>query len=73
MLCVDQQLSKKAYLVEGKLSIADLFAFAYIENAFMVQLPLDSYSNIKRWFEVIQLRKSVKRSHEKLDFSLLLS
>lgn len=66
MEMVNQHLAKNKWLTGSHLSIADLFAFAYVETAEKSQFSLDPYPIVKKWFEEIQGRDSIHKAHQRL-------
>lgn len=69
---VDSHLKDKAYLCGEALSIADLFAFAYIEQVDLISVSIDKHIDLKRWFSSIQTRSSIINAQKKLDVSFSL-
>jgi len=63
---LDRLLADSDWLANDTLSIADLFAFAYIEQHREVHLSLDEYVNVKAWFDRIESRKSIADARAKL-------
>ena len=66
MEMVNQHLAKNKYLTGNNLSIADLFAFAYVETTEQSQFSLDPYPYVKNWFSQIQGRDSIRKAHQRL-------
>jgi glutathione S-transferase len=54
------------WLANNALSIADLVAFAYIEQHRIVDLSLNDYSNVKAWFERMESRPSIAKAKARL-------
>ena len=63
---LDAHLQGRAFLLGESLSIADLFAFAYIEQAHAVNFSLDAYPEVSRWLQSIASRDSVVRAKAKV-------
>ena len=63
---VDGVLAKSAYLTGEKLSIADLCAYAYVEQVNMLDISLEPYPHVKKWFESISKRESIQRAKKKV-------
>jgi glutathione S-transferase len=63
---VDQQLQAHSYLTGDQITIADLFAFAYIEQTEDLDIPLDEFPNIQRWFHEIKNKKSIQRGKQRI-------
>jgi len=53
-------------LANDAFSIADLFAFAYIEQHRTVEVSLDEYANVKAWFDRIESRPSIVNAKARL-------
>jgi glutathione S-transferase len=62
MAVVDDLLGQSDWLVNDALSIADLFAFAYVEQFRAVDFPLQDYPHVKAWFDRIEGRASISRA-----------
>ncbi len=73
MPAVDNHLGENTYFLGDLFSIADLIAFSYVENFEMAQLPFDDYPNVKKWYESIKSRDSIKRAHKKINEKSLVS
>jgi len=56
---LDRLLADSDWLANNAFSIADLFAFAYIEQYREVDLPIEEYVNVTAWFARIESRKSI--------------
>jgi glutathione S-transferase len=54
------------WLANGAFSIADLFAFAYIEQHRAVGVSLDEFANVRAWFERIESRPSIANAKARL-------
>ncbi len=63
---LDKLLAESDWLANDALSIADLFAFAYIEQHRDIDFSLDTYTNVKSWFDRIESRPSIAKSRAKL-------
>jgi len=63
---LDGQLAGVDYMANNTLSIADLCAFAYVEQCDAVGFSLDDYPNVKAWFERMESRESIGRARAKL-------
>lgn len=57
---IDSQLDKQGYLASPDLSLADLILWPYFESANKASLDLTPYPNIRRWYEDVGGRDSVK-------------
>ena len=64
--CVDAKLKESAYLVDNDYSLADLFAFSYIESLKFTPYSLENYGHINDWLLKINSRPSIKSVKEKL-------
>ncbi|MBX7149137.1 glutathione S-transferase family protein [bacterium] len=58
---VDDHLAKNKFLTGNNLSIADLFAYAYVETAPIAKVDLSLYPHLKRWAGEIAQLPSVKK------------
>ena len=67
MACVNDQLAANPFLAGRALTIADPFAFAYVETCEMSDLPLGAYPHLAKWFDSYRGRDAVRRAHAKLD------
>ena len=63
---LDSMLESSDWLANDALSIADLFAFAYIEQYRDIDLSIDSFANVKAWLERIESRESITNARSKL-------
>lgn len=63
---VDAHLAQNAYFTGDDLTIADLFAFAYIEQVQAIDMPLDNFPNVKAWFDDIEALDSIARARKKV-------
>ncbi len=58
---LDAHLGSADWLANDALSIADLFAFAYVEQVSAVGISLEPYPNVTAWFERMESRPAVAR------------
>ena len=63
---LDGLLENSDWLANNALSIADLFAFAYIEQHRVIDLALNDYPNVVAWFERMESRNSIASARAKL-------
>ena len=63
---VDGLLQKSDWLANDAMSIADLFAFAYVEQHRVVNFSLDDYPNVRAWLDRIESRKSIANARKRL-------
>jgi glutathione S-transferase len=63
---LNTHLEGSDWLANDALSIADLFAFAYIEQHQTVEMSLDEYANVKAWKERIESRPSIANAKARL-------
>lgn len=63
---VDSTMEESHYLANNQLSIADLFALAYMEQVIPLDLSLNEYPNIESWFKRLDALPSVKRARNKI-------
>jgi glutathione S-transferase len=66
MACVNEQFAADPFLAGRTLTIADPFAFAYVETCEMSDFSLDPYANVAKWFDSYKGRDAVQRAHAKL-------
>ena len=59
---IEAVLGHADWLANDTLSIADLFAFAYVEQVRAVEFSLDDYPGVKAWFDRVEARDSVVRA-----------
>lgn len=62
---VDNFLESTQWLANDSLSVADLFAFAYLEQFRPIQFPLDDYTHVQSWYDRIEGRESITRARAK--------
>ncbi|OUR93565.1 hypothetical protein A9Q84_19040 [Halobacteriovorax marinus] len=60
---LDGDLEKGKYIVGNELTIADLVAFAYIEQMDALEMSLSDYPNVLKWKEEISQRDSIKKAN----------
>jgi glutathione S-transferase len=63
---LNSHLADTDWLANDALSIADLFAFAYIEQHRAVDFSLDDYPNVTAWVDRIESRKSIADARARL-------
>ena len=63
---LDSLLATSDWLANDSLSIADMCAFAYVEQCGPVEFPMDDYPNVKAWFDRIENLDSVARARARL-------
>jgi len=66
MTVVDSCLTNHPYLTGDQPSIADLFAFAYVEQIEPLKLSLADYPHLERWYRRLESRPSVKQARDKV-------
>ena len=62
MPAVEAHLGSREFLLGDKLTIADHFAFAYMEMAELGLLSLDDYPNLSNWYQSFKMRQSISRA-----------
>ena len=62
----NSHLQSSKYFVGDSLTIADLYGFAYTENAEMGQIDLSPYPTFAKWYQGIKERKSVAKAWKRL-------
>ena len=63
---LDDVLSTSQWIASDALSIADLCAFAYMEQCQVVGFSLDGYPNIRNWYGRMEGRDSVVRGRARM-------
>ncbi len=63
---IDGQLERTGYLTGGTLSIADFFAFAYVEQVGPLEFSLDDFPNVENWLGKLESRESIARALQKV-------
>jgi glutathione S-transferase len=66
MKIVDGLLTESGWLANDAMSIADLFAFAYVEQHRVVNFSLADYPQVRAWFDRIELLKSISDARARL-------
>lgn len=66
MPMLDAHLASNDFLVGQTLTIADCYAFAYMENAELADFPLSEYPNVLRWYSEMRERPATSRAWKKL-------
>lgn len=59
---LDDWLSNTQWLANDTLSIADMFALAYVEQVHAIDFSLDEHPRVKAWFERLEGRESTARA-----------
>lgn len=67
MAVLDNLLSKNSYLTGEQISIADLFAFAYVEQVETYEFSWQGFPHVKAWYDKMNSRDSIKSGREKLN------
>ena len=67
MAIVDDHLANNPYFSGESLSIADLFAFAYIEQVETFDFSWNDFPHVKVWFDKLDNRDSIKRARQKFE------
>lgn len=63
---IDDHLGGSDWLANDAFSIADLFAYAYVEQHRTVELSLVDYPNVQQWFERVESRPSIATARGRL-------
>ena len=63
---VDNWLEHTDWLANDALSIADPFAFAYVEQVNAIDFPLEDFSRIRAWFARVETRESTARARARV-------
>lgn len=65
---LDRQLATQAFIAGSDYTIADMACYPWIVPHKRQQMDLDTYPNIKRWFETIRARPATTRAYAHGDF-----
>ncbi len=63
---IDSQLSDADWIANNQYSIADLVAFAYIEQVHAIELPMENYPNVSEWLERMSSQDSIANAIARL-------
>jgi glutathione S-transferase len=63
---VEEWLDDRDWLANDALSIAEPFALAYLEQARVVDFPLDPYPNVQGWLARLEARASTARARARV-------
>jgi len=63
---IDKILTENTYLSGDQLTIADLFAFAYIEQVKTCDFSLTPFPHVNAWMEKLDQRDSIKRARQRI-------
>lgn len=63
---LNNHLDNSSWIANDALSIADLFAFAYVEQHRAIDLSLADYPNVQTWFDRIASRDSIANARKRL-------
>ena len=63
---VDKQLAKSEWLANGRYSIADLYAFAYVEQESDIDYSIDAFPNLKAWLARIAGSETIANAKARL-------
>lgn len=66
MAIVDKHLAQNNWLANKAFSIADLFAFAYVEQHRDINYSIDDYVNVRAWFDRIESRDAIANARKRL-------
>ncbi|KXJ79756.1 hypothetical protein RP20_CCG028128 [Aedes albopictus] len=70
---LNKYLESRSYLVNHKLTLADVVVFYTIQNSMVNLQPLDKeyYLNVSRWFDHLQQQKAIRQDENLINFSTL--
>ncbi len=63
---VDEQLGEAEWLANGRYSIADLFAFAYVEQENTIEYSIDKFENLRSWYNRIGASETIATAKARL-------
>ena len=61
---LNKHLEGRTYLLGDAVTIADVFAFAYVETSEVSQVSLNDYPNVKAWYEKGKAAPAIKKAKE---------
>ena len=64
---LDKRLAEHDYVAAGQYTIADMAIFPWCRLAKRQRQDIESFPNVKRWFDVIAARPAVARDMDKLE------
>lgn len=64
---VDAHLSKTGWFANDAISIADLYAFALVEQVRHIDVSLDEHANLKDWFDRVESRSSIASARARIE------
>jgi glutathione S-transferase len=62
MQSLNSHLDGRPFLTGDNVTIADIFAFAYVETTEMIGFSLDSYPHVKAWYEKSKSAEPIARA-----------
>lgn len=63
---VDKRLEENAYLCGAEITIADIYAYAFVRAAETVGLPLDNYPKLRAWRDTLAARAAIQKAESKM-------
>lgn len=63
---LEKWFGSRTYFLGNEMTIADLFAFAYIEQMADCKMPLEAFAKLQSWFERIESLESIHRARLKV-------
>lgn len=63
---IDRQLEENQYLCGNELSIADLFAFAYLEQTGPLKFSLEDFPKVQNWLTSLEAREAITLARKKV-------
>lgn len=63
---VDKHLESNNYFVGNMLTIADICAYAYIEQIELIKISIDEYPNLSRWYKEISAKPAIAEAKKKV-------
>ena len=63
---LDQWLSERTWLANDALSIAEPFALAYMEQITPLEMSLNDYPNLQKWYDRVESRDSAARARARV-------
>ena len=58
---LESRLAKASYVGGGEYSIADMACFPWIQTWKAQEIPIDEYSHLRRWYDLLKSRPALRR------------
>jgi GST-like protein len=67
MNVLDVHLQQRDYIAAGEYTIADIACWPWVRSIRIIDLEIDGFPNVKRWFERIEARPAVQTGKKVID------